>query len=163
MRIIKIDKNNQVNGDGLRCVVWFAGCGHRCPGCHNPETWDFNCGHEITIKDMDVIYDQLQRKEISGITLSGGDPLYQAKDLVHFLKQIRFKFPDKDIWCYTGFKYENIAQLECLEYIDVLIDGPYEQELNPGPGKVLWRGSTNQRIIDLKKTRQCGEIVLLYD
>jgi anaerobic ribonucleoside-triphosphate reductase activating protein len=83
--------------------------------------------------------------------------------LVHFLKQIRFKFPDKDIWCYTGFKYENVAQLECLEYIDVLIDGPYEQELNPGPGKVLWRGSTNQRIIDLNKTRQCGEIVLLYD
>lgn len=163
MRIIKIDKNNQVNGDGLRCVVWFAGCGHCCPGCHNPETWDFNCGHEITIKDMDVIYDQLQRKEISGITLSGGDPLYQAKDLVHFLKQIRFEFPDKDIWCYTGFKYENIVQLECLEDIDVLIDGPYEQELNPGPGKVLWRGSTNQRIIDLNKTRQCGEIVLLYD
>ena len=96
---------------------------------------------------MDVIYDQLQRKEISGITLSGGDPLYQAKDLVHFLKQIRFEFPD----------------LECLDYIDVLIDGPYEQELNPGPGKVLWRGSTNQRIIDLNKTRQCGKIVLLYD
>ena len=97
MRIVRIEKNNQVNGDGLRCVVWFAGCGHKCEGCHNPETWDFNCGHNMTTKDLDVIYDQLQRKEISGITLSGGDPLYQAKDLVHFLKQIRFEFPDKDV------------------------------------------------------------------
>lgn len=163
MRIIRIDKNNQVNGDGLRCVIWFAGCNHKCPGCHNPETWSFTCGYEINFKDLVEIEDQLQRQEISGITLSGGDPLYQADDLALFLKQIKLKFPDKDVWCYTGFKYENITQLECLEYIDVLIDGPYEQELNPGPGKVLWRGSTNQRIIDLNKTRQCGEIVLLYD
>lgn len=114
------------------------------------------------MKDLDIIYDQLQRKEISGITLSGGDPLYQAKDLVPFLKQIRFEFPDKDIWCYTGFEYEKIADLECLDYIDVLIDGQYKQELNPGPGKVLWRGSTNQRIIDLNQTREKNEITILY-
>lgn len=163
MRIIKIDKNNQVNGDGLRCVIWFAGCSHRCPGCHNPETWSFTSGHRMDFKDMVTISNQLQRQEISGITLSGGDPLYQADDLASFLKQIKQQFPDKDVWCYTGFKYENIAQLECLEYIDVLIDGPYEQDLNPGPGKVLWRGSTNQRIIDLNKTRQTGEISILYN
>lgn len=163
MRIIRIDENNQVNGDGLRCVIWFAGCNHKCPGCHNPETWSFTSGHKMDFKDMVIITDQLQREEISGITLSGGDPLYQADDLALFLKQIKLKFPNKDIWCYTGFKYENIAQLKCLEYIDVLIDGPYEQELNPGPGKVLWRGSTNQRIIDINKTRQCGKITLMYD
>ena len=163
MRIIRIDKNNQVNGDGLRCVVWFAGCGHRCPGCHNPETWDFNCGHEITQEEIDEIYNQLKRKEISGITLSGGDPLYQAEDLISFLKQISFDFPDKDVWCYTGFEYEKIADLECLKYIDVLIDGPYKQELNPGPGKILWRGSSNQRIIDLIKTIKYDELVCLYD
>ena len=162
MRIVKIDKNNQVNGDGLRCVVWFAGCAHKCPGCHNPETWSFTCGHEMETTDLTTIAKQLQRKEISGITLSGGDPLYQADDLILFLQLIKEHFPDKTVWCYTGFKYEEIASLECLQYIDVLIDGPYEQKLNPGPGKVLWRGSTNQRIIDLNKTREKNEITLLY-
>lgn len=97
MRIIKIDKNNQVNGDGLRCVIWFAGCSHRCPGCHNPETWSFTSGHRMDFKDMVTIINQLQREEIAGITLSGGDPLYQADDLALFLKQIKLKFPDKDI------------------------------------------------------------------
>ena len=163
MRIIKIDEKNQVNGDGLRCVIWFAGCNHRCPGCHNPETWDFTGGHKMDFKDMAIITNQLQREEISGITLSGGDPLYQEVELVWFLKHIKQLFPDKDIWCYTGFEYEEVAHMECLNYIDVLIDGQYKQDLNPGPGKVLWRGSTNQRIIDLNKTRECGEIVLLYD
>lgn len=162
MRIIRIDKNNQVNGDGLRCVIWFAGCGHHCSGCHNPETWDFNCGHEITIKDMDVIYDQLSCEEISGLTLTGGDPLYQDQALAPFLQQIKSNFPDKDVWCYTGFEYENITKYKSLPYIDVLIDGQYKQELNPGPGKVLWRGSTNQRIIDLNKTREKNEITILY-
>jgi len=78
------------------------------------------------------------------------------------LKQIKQQFPDKTVWCYTGFEYEEIAHMECLNYIDVLIDGQYQQELNPGPGKVLWRGSTNQRIIDLNKTREKNEITLLY-
>ena len=160
MRIIRIDKNNQVNGDGLRCVIWFAGCNHRCPGCHNPETWSFTSGHKIDFKDMATITDQLQRQEISGVTLSGGDPLYQEDDLALFLKQIKQQFPDKDVWCYTGFKYEDVSHMECLNYIDVLIDGPYEQELNPGVGKVLWRGSTNQRIIDVKKSKLEDKVVL---
>ena len=160
MRIIRIDKNNQVNGDGLRCVIWFAGCNHRCPGCHNPETWSFTSGHKIDFKDMATITDQLQRQEISGITLSGGDPLYQEDDLTLFLKQIKQQFPDKDVWCYTGFKYEDVSHMECLNYIDILIDGPYEQELNPGVGKVLWRGSSNQRIIDVKKSKLEDKVVL---
>lgn len=160
MRIVRIDENNQVNGDGLRCVIWFAGCNHKCPGCHNPETWSFTSGHKMDFKDMVTITDQLQREEISGITLSGGDPLYQADDLVLFLKQIKQQFPDKDVWCYTGFEYEDIAQLECLKYIDVLIDGPYEQALNPGPGKVLWRGSTNQRIVDVQKSLEENKVVI---
>lgn len=160
MRIIRIDKNNQVNGDGLRCVIWFAGCNHRCPGCHNPETWSFTSGHKIDFKDMTTITDQLKRQEISGITLSGGDPLYQEDDLALFLKQIKQQFPDKDVWCYTGFKYEDVSHMECLNYIDVLIDGPYEQDLNPGVGKVLWRGSTNQRIIDIKKSKLEDKVVL---
>ena len=160
MRIIKIDKNNQVNGDGLRCVIWFAGCGHKCPGCHNPETWPFDCGHEITMQDMDTIYDQLERDEISGITLSGGDPIYQQKELVPFLKQVKTNFPNKTIWCYTGFLYEEICNSPVIEYIDVLIDGPYVAALNPGPCKVLWRGSTNQRIIDVQKSLEEDSIIL---
>ena len=137
MRIIRIDKNNQVNGDGLRCVIWFAGCNHQCPGCHNPETWDFNCGHDLNIDDMDVIYDQLERDEISGITLSGGDPIYQYKELLPFLEQIKINFPNKTIWCYTGFNYEEIDHLPVMEFIDVLIDGKYISSLNPGINKIL--------------------------
>lgn len=160
MRIIKIDKNNQVNGDGLRCVIWFAGCAHKCSGCHNPETWSFDCGHDITTQDMNTIYDQLERDEISGITLSGGDPIYQQKELVPFLKQIKTNFPNKTIWCYTGFIYEEICSSPVMEYIDVLIDGPYVAALNPGLCKVLWRGSTNQRIIDVQKSLEEDSIVL---
>ena len=160
MRIIRIDKNNQVNGDGLRCVIWFAGCNHQCPGCHNPETWDFNCGHDLNIDDMDVIYDQLERDEISGITLTGGDPIYQYKELLPFLEQIKINFPNKTIWCYTGFNYEEIDHLPVMEFIDVLIDGKYISSLNPGINKILWRGSTNQRIIDVQKSLDENSLIL---
>lgn len=157
MRIIKIDKNNQVNGDGLRCVVWFAGCGHKCPGCHNPETWDFNAGHEMTVEDLDTIYDQLERDEISGLTLTGGDPLYQHAQLAPFLKQVKLNFPNKDIWCYTGYLYEDICLLEVMEYIDVLIDGPYIEAQKDISGTCKWRGSTNQRIIDVASTNAAAD------
>ena len=160
MRIIRIDKNNQVNGDGLRCVIWFAGCNHQCPGCHNPESWDFNCGHDLNIDDMDVIYDQLERDEISGITLTGGDPIYQYKELLPFLEQIKINFPNKTIWCYTGFNYEEIDHLPVMEFIDVLIDGRYISSLNPGINKILWRGSTNQRIIDVQKSLDENSLIL---
>ena len=160
MRIIRIDKNNQVNGDGLRCVIWFAGCNHQCPGCHNPETWDFNCGHDLNIDDMDIIYDQLERDEISGITLTGGDPIYQYKELLPFLEQIKINFPNKTIWCYTGFNYEEIDHLPVMEFIDVLIDGKYISSLNPGINKILWRGSTNQRIIDVQKSLDENSLIL---
>ena len=160
MRIIRIDKNNQVNGDGLRCVIWFAGCNHQCPGCHNPETWDFNCGHDLNIDDMDIIYDQLERDEISGITLSGGYPIYQYKELLPFLEQIKINFPNKTIWCYTGFNYEEIYHLPVMEFIDVLIDGKYISSLNPGINKILWRGSTNQRIIDDQKSLDENSLIL---
>lgn len=160
MRIIRIDKNNQVNGDGLRCVIWFAGCNHQCPGCHNPETWDFNCGHDLNIDDMDIIYDQLERDEISGITLTGGDPIYQYKELLPFLEQIKINFPNKTIWCYTGFNYEEIDHLPVMKFIDVLIDGKYISSLNPGINKILWRGSTNQRIIDVQKSLDENSLIL---
>ena len=147
----------------MRCVVWLAGCKHKCPGCHNPETWNFNCGHKINEDDLEVIYSQLNKEEISGLTITGGDPLFQDEKLALFLKEIKLKFPNKNVWCYTGFTLSAVLCCKSLDYIDVLVDGPYKQELNPGPGKILWRGSTNQRIIDLNKTRRCGEIVLLYE
>lgn len=163
MRVIKIDKNNQVNGDGLRCVVWFAGCKHKCHGCHNPETWDFNCGHDFNEDDQKNIVKQLESQEISGITLSGGDPIYQVDEITLWLKNIKENFPNKDVWCYTGFLFEKIKNLPIMQYIDVLIDGKYEAALNPGVGKVLWRGSINQRIIDVQQSLKTGKIVLLYE
>ena len=112
------------------------------------------------MQDMDIIYDQLECDEISGITLSGGDPIYQQKELVPFLKQIKTNFPNKTIWCYTGFLYEEICNSPVMEYVDVLIDGPYVAARNPGPCKVLWRGSTNQRIIDVQKSLEEDSIIL---
>ena len=109
MRIIRIDKNNQVNGDGLRCVIWYAGCAHKCPGCHNPETWDFKCGHDITISDLNMIYSQMDKEEISGITLSGGDPLYQDKDLA----------PERENLGYTLNKYYRDKEIKIDEEIKV--------------------------------------------
>lgn len=109
---------------------------------------------------MDVIYDQLERDEISGITLSGGDPIYQYKELLPFLEQIKINFPNKTIWCYTGFNYEDIYHLPVMEFIDVLIDGKYISSLNPGMNKILWRGSSNQRIIDVQESLDNNKIVL---
>lgn len=165
MKIIKIDKNNQVNGDGLRCVVWVSGCSHNCKGCHNPETHDYNFGHDITSEEKELILQQLLNPEISGITLTGGDPFFKLNQdgLVELCKWIKEVAPLKTIWCYTGFLYESIKDTQLINYIDVLIDGKYEESLNWGPGTIKWRGSENQRLIDVQKTKWTGMLTILKD
>lgn len=156
MNIIKIEKNNQINGDGLRCVIWCAGCSHHCPHCHNPETWDPNVGKPVGEWVYKALKEQLDKEEISGVTFSGGEVTYPANREAgtEIMKWIKKNYPNKTIWVYTGFLYEDISDLEMMNYIDVLIDGPYVEDLNPGRGKLLWRGSSNQRIIDVKKIRE---------
>ena len=165
MKIIKVDTNNQVNGDGLRCVIWVSGCIHNCKGCHNPETHDYNFGHDITDEERNIILQQLLSEEISGVTLTGGDPFFTLNQagLVELCKWIKQVAPLKNIWCYTGHCYEEIKHTELIEYIDVLIDGKYDEAQNWGPGKHLWRGSENQRIIDVQQTRWTGVFKLLYN
>ena len=163
MNIIRIDKNNQVNGPGLRCVIWVSGCTHHCPECHNPETWDYHYGRPFSGDDFDVIDQQLSSPEISGVTFSGGDPLApNNRERVQLLcDTIKRLYPKKTIWMYTGFLYEDVKQ--CLRNVDVLIDGTYVAAKNPGLGKAKWRGSTNQRVIDVQKSLAQDKVVEYVD
>lgn len=165
MNIIRIDHNNMVNGNGLRTVIWCAGCTHHCKGCQNPETWSPDTGRELGDWVYDELRNQLDRKEIRGVTFSGGEATFPASrdEATALMKWIKTNYPDKDIWVYTGFHYEEIKNLEMMKYIDVLVDGPYMEDLNPGPQKLKWRGSFNQRVIDVPATRKEGRIVWLKD
>lgn len=165
MKFIRLDKNNQVNGAGLRCVVWVSGCENYCDECHNPETWDYNFGHIWDTEDQTTLDQQLSSPEISGITLTGGDPMApKNRDAAAtFCAMVKNKYPGKTIWMYTGYLFEDLVGHGWLENVDVLIDGRYKKELNPGPGKAKWRGSTNQRVIDVKESLKQGCIVEYRD
>ena len=156
MKIIRIDRNNQVNGTGLRDVIWCSGCNHRCPKCQNPEAQNPDMGREFSEADFDLLKKDLQREEIAGVTFSGGEATFPAnrEDATRIMAWIKDLFHMKTIWVYTGYLYEEIQDLEMMKYIDVLVDGRYIDELNPGPGLLKWRGSSNQRAIDMKKTRE---------
>lgn len=165
MKIISIERNNQVNGTGLRDVIWCAGCNHQCPNCHNKEAQNPNLGVELSSFHYNILKEDLQREEIEGVTFSGGEATYplNREDATRLMAWIKSLFPHKTIWVYTGYLYEQIEDLEMMEYIDVLIDGRYEQEKNPGPSILKWRGSSNQRVIDVQETRKQNKIVWLKD
>ena len=138
------------NGDGLRVVLWVAGCSHCCRGCHNPITWDPDGGLLFDEDARAEIFEQLEKDYISGITFSGGDPLHPANraDVKALMAQIRQKFPDKTIWLYTGDLWENIQGDAILQYVDVLVDGEFC--LEEKDAALLWKGSKNQRVIDVQ-------------
>ncbi len=159
MRYHDITKDDMKNGDGLRVVLWLSGCEHACQGCHNPVTWDPDDGLIFDDKAKAEVFELLSRDYISGITLSGGDPLFPGNraEVLELLKEIREKFPLKTVWCYTGYTYEDIEALEHLDYIDVLVDGKYIEILKDN--QYHWAGSINQRIIDVKRSKKEGRIV----
>ena len=165
MKIIKIDRNNQVNGVGLRDVIWCSGCSHHCLNCQNKEAQNPDMGKEVSQADYDILKADLSRDEIAGVTFSGGECTFinNREDATKMMAWIKALFPNKTIWVYTGYLYEEIKDLEMMKYIDVLIDGRYVDELNPGPNKIKWRGSSNQRVIDVKKTRDSGVVTWLTD
>lgn len=139
-----------VDGEGVRSVLFVSGCKHCCKGCHNPETWDFNNGDEFTKEIEDKIINIVKNNPlIDGLTLSGGDPMYSEKELIPFLKRFKLELPDKNIWMYTGFHYEDIKDSKIFKYIDVVVDGPFILEKRDIGLK--FRGSSNQRIINIKK------------
>ena len=152
MRYHNITHDDMLNGDGLRVVLWVSGCEHKCYNCHNKITWDINNGLIFDNNAKEEIFSQLEKDYIKGITFSGGDPLHKQNriEVFNLIKEIKTKFPKKDIWLYTGYTWEEINDLEIIDYIDVLVDGKYIEELsNP---ELEWRGSSNQRVIDVKKT-----------
>ena len=160
MNYHKIEACNLANGTGWRVILWLSGCSHHCPGCHNPETWDENSGAKFDTKAKDLLFDLLSKDYIKGITFTGGDPLHKnnRKEVIELCKQIKEKFQNKDIWLYTGYTFEEIKTPEILKDIDVLVDGPYMQEKRDIT--IPFRGSTNQRIIDVCETLNKKEIIL---
>ncbi len=151
-----------VDGPGLRTVIWTQGCAHHCPGCQNPQTWDFNGGGLVSVDDVIAAIDELECQ--MGITFSGGDPMYQPEACAKIAKYCKDK--GYNIWVYTGFTFEELLKMsqkkpiyrEFLEVIDVLVDGRFkmaERDLS-----LLFRGSRNQRLIDIPKTLMKDEIVL---
>lgn len=152
MRYHNITKDDMLNGDGLRVVLWVAGCSHCCKECHNPITWDPHGGLLFDDAAKEEIFEQLRQDYISGITFSGGDPLHSANrlDVKNLMAEIKEKFPDKTIWLYTGDSWENILHYPVMKYVDVLVDGEFKiEERDP---KLLWKGSKNQRVIDVQKS-----------
>lgn len=152
MRYHNITKDDMLNGDGLRVVLWVAGCAHCCKGCQNPITWDPDGGLQFDEAAKQELFEQLEKDYISGITFSGGDPLHPANRLEvrNLAEEIRQKFPGKTIWLYTGDSWENVLHYPIMKHVDVLVDGEYVQELRDT--KLLWKGSKNQRVIDVKRT-----------
>ena len=150
-----------LNGDGLRVVLWVAGCNHCCKECQNPVTWDPNGGLPFDQAAKQELFDQLDKSYTSGITFSGGDPLYPGNrmEVTGLAKEIREKYPEKTIWLYTGDLFESFRDtLSFLPLIDVIVDGPYVEALRDV--NLRWRGSKNQRVIDVKQTLATGKVVL---
>lgn len=152
MNYIKITKNDIANGVGVRVVLWLSGCTHHCKGCHNPETWNQDYGKEFSQETFNELCDALKHEYISGLTLSGGDPLapYNRAEVALLIKQIKKLFPEKTIWLYSGYKWEEILSWAGLRYCDVVVDGEFEIENKDI--SLAFRGSKNQRIIDVRST-----------
>lgn len=153
------------NGDGLRVVLFVSGCEHHCDGCQNPQTWDCESGIEFDSDALDEILDELGKDYISGLTLSGGDPFHPTNisTVFNICSIAKQKHPDKTIWIYTGYKFEDLldnasTRQIIMRYCDILIDGEFKKEL--ADVNYHWAGSTNQRVIDIQKSIAENQIVL---
>lgn len=150
-----------LNGEGVRVVLWVSGCEHACKGCQNPQTWAKTSGIEFGEEAKRELLNKLDNEFIDGLTLSGGDPLahYNREAMTTLVKEVKSLYPNKTIWVYSGYKYEEIEHLEVMRYVDVLVDGKFVQENREKNPNVQWRGDDSQRIIDVQRTRELGNIV----
>ena len=151
MNYAEIKKIDIANGTGVRVSLFVSGCRNHCKGCFNPETWDFDYGRPFTRETEDEIIEALRPSWIQGLSILGGEPTEEenAAVLIPFLKRVRAVLPDKDIWLYSGYTYEVLRDKEILTLADVLVDGPFLLEQKDAG--LAFRGSRNQRIIDLKE------------
>lgn len=159
IRVLDIIEDTMVDGPGFRTSIYCAGCRHQCPGCHNPQSWAFDQGHEMSVNDIMKI---IEADPYANVTFSGGDPMFQAAGFAELAQAIHER-TNKDIWCYTGFTYESLItqeQRELLEQLDVLVDGPFIEKLRDPD--LLFRGSSNQRLIDVQASLYTGEVVLWH-
>lgn len=160
MNYHNITKDDMLNGDGLRVVLWVSGCNHACKGCHNPITWSADGGLFFGEKEKEEIFRELEKDYVSGITFSGGDPLHPQNEetVTRLAREIKERFPKKSIWLYTGYLWEEVCQKEIIDYLDVLVDGEFVESLKKG--SLHWKGSSNQRVVDVIMTRKIGKVVL---
>lgn len=159
-----INKCDILNGNGIRVSLWVAGCEHRCPYCQNPQTWDASGGILFDESAKSKLFDALRKDYISGITITGGDPLHtnNLEDILNLVNKIHLLFPQKTIWLYTGYTWEELMvdskRKEIVSMCDVIVDGRYIDEKCDITLK--WRGSSNQRVINVKQSISEGKIVL---
>lgn len=157
--VLSIIEDTMVDGPGFRTSIYCAGCRHACPGCHNPQSWDFSGGRTMTTEEIMRV---IVADPYANVTFSGGDPMYQPEGFAELARAIHER-TQKDIWCYTGFTFEqllgNPRQRALLEQIDVLVDGPFVKALRND--ELIFRGSSNQRIIDVPRSLEEGRAVLL--
>lgn len=160
MRYHNITQDDMLNGDGLRTVLWVSGCAHRCRECHNPITWDRDGGIPFDEAAEEELFEKLSRPYISGVTFSGGDPLLPDNrgEIARLIRRVREELPQKTVWLYTGYEWKDICTLPLLADVDVLVDGKYVAELRDT--QLHWRGSSNQHVIDVRRSLQSGKIIL---
>lgn len=164
MNYHNIKTDDMLNGDGLRVTCWVSGCSLQCKNCYNPQTWGFDSGILFTEETIQEILYELNKPYIKGLSLSGGHPLdpLNAPEVLKIVKRVKMVFPNKDIWVYSGYEWENIIKDETLreimKYTDILVDGPYIDELRDV--SLAFRGSSNQRIIDVQKSLVTDQIIL---
>lgn len=172
MRISKIKKIDVANGDGIRVSIFISGCRHACKGCFNKDIWNFNVGNEYNEDMLTEILESLKPNYVKGLTLLGGEPLEikNQEKVYEIIKKVKEVYPQKDIWCYTGFVYEYLIEVmkgkcpylfKILDLVDVLVDGRFE--IDKFDLKLKFRGSSNQRVIDMVKTRKENKIIWYLD
>ena len=160
MRYNLIRKMDISNGPGVRVSIFMQGCHFHCKNCFNSETWDFEGGKEFTDDTINKVLDLSNKDHIVGLSILGGEPMHPVniEGTTKLAKAFKEKYPNKDIWVWSGFRYEDLKGKDVFKYIDVLVDGQYVDELHDPTLK--WRGSSNQRVIDIKETLKNNEIVL---
>ena len=160
MRYNLIRKMDISDGPGVRVSIFMQGCSFYCKNCFNPETWDFEGGNEFTDETINAVIELGKPDHIKGLSILGGEPMHpnNIEGTTRLAKAFKEKYPDKTIWSWTGFLFDkDLKDKEVLKYIDVLVDGQYKDELHDF--RLKWRGSSNQRVIDVQKSLKAGEIV----
>ena len=161
LAILRIVEDTMVDGPGFRTAIYAAGCTHHCLGCHNPQSWDIRAGREMTTEEILV---PILADPFADVTFTGGDPMMQPEGFTELACAIKEQ-SHKTIWCYTGYTYETLltmpAQRELLHHIDVLVDGPFIQNLRDE--QLRFRGSSNQRTIDVQRSLESGTVILWTD